>query len=126
MPEHAFDPNAFIAAVNDTLTVRRVFGEAYERAGTLVIPVAKVLGGTGLGSGGGEGPADTEGDGVGSGHGGGGTLGVRAVPVGVYEVDESGVRFHPTLDLNRAILGGQIVVAAVVVTALVTRALRRR
>lgn len=126
MPEHAFDPTAFVAAVRDTLTVRRVFGEAYERAGTLVIPVATVLGTSGLGSGGGEGPAGSDDDAVGSGHGGGGALGVRVVPVGLYEVTGSGVRFRPTVDLNRAILGGQVVVATVLVTALLTRALRRR
>ncbi|MBU4215865.1 MAG: sporulation protein [Actinobacteria bacterium] len=126
MPEHAFDPSAFVGSVKDTFTVRRVFGEAYERSGTLVIPVATVLGVSGLGSGGAEGPAGSGSDAVGSGHGGGGGLGVRAVPVGVYEVDGSGVHFHPTFDLNRAVLGGQILVAAVLVTALAARALRRR
>ena len=32
-----FDPADVTRAVNDTLTVRRVFGEAYEREGLLVV-----------------------------------------------------------------------------------------
>ena len=39
-----FDPADVTRAVNDTLTVRRVFGDAYEREGTLVIPVATIWG----------------------------------------------------------------------------------
>ena len=34
-----FDPSSLTNAANESFTVRRVFGEAYERAGTLVIPV---------------------------------------------------------------------------------------
>ena len=49
-----FDPSSLTNAANESFTVRRVFGEAYERAGTLVIPVARVWGATGSGSGGGE------------------------------------------------------------------------
>ena len=49
-----FDPSTLTNAANESFTVRRVFGEAYERAGTLVIPVARVWGATGSGSGGGE------------------------------------------------------------------------
>ena len=37
-----FDPAHLTSAVSDTVTVRRVFGEAYECDGTLVIPVARV------------------------------------------------------------------------------------
>jgi len=50
-----FDPTALTAAANDTFTVRRVFGEAYERDGVLVVPVARVWAATGLGLGDGEG-----------------------------------------------------------------------
>lgn len=121
MSQHPFDPSGFVDAVRDTFTVRRVFGEPYERDGILVIPVAKIIGASGLGSGAGEGPAEQ-----GSGHGGGGGLGVRAVPIGVFYVDDIGAHWKPTLDLNRALLGGQLVLGAVLVTALATRALRRR
>ena len=36
-----FDPAALTHAASDALNVRRVFGEAYERNGTWVIPVAR-------------------------------------------------------------------------------------
>ncbi|MDF9876732.1 hypothetical protein [Cellulosimicrobium cellulans] len=49
------DPAHITHAARDTLTVRRVFGESYERDGTLVIPVATVWGGTGSGWGSGAG-----------------------------------------------------------------------
>ncbi len=51
----AVDPAHITHAARDTLTVRRVFGESYEREGTLVIPVATVWGGTGSGWGSGSG-----------------------------------------------------------------------
>ncbi|WNB84831.1 spore germination protein GerW family protein [Cellulomonas sp. ATA003] len=90
-----------------------MFGEAYTRDGVQVIPVAKVLGGTGGGyglggtpDGGGSdaGPAD----GTPAGEGGGGGFGVRVRPVGVYVVDDAGVHWRPALDLNRVVLGGQV------------------
>ncbi|OLT50548.1 hypothetical protein [Cellulosimicrobium sp. CUA-896] len=51
----AVDPAHITHAARDTLSVRRVFGESYERDGTLVIPVATVWGGTGSGWGSGSG-----------------------------------------------------------------------
>jgi uncharacterized spore protein YtfJ len=120
------DLGALTRATLDLLTVRRVFGEAYERGGVLVVPVAKVLGGTGSGWGSGEGgdAADGKDSGYGSGEGGGGGLGVRVRPVGVYVLDDQGVHWRPALDLNRIVLGGQLV-GMVAVLAL-SRALRRR
>jgi len=120
------DPGALTRAVQDLLTVRRVFGDAYERDGVQVIPVAKVMGGTGAGYGNGRAggdPADgkeTEGEG----EGGGGGFGVRVKPVGVYVIDGQGVHWRPALDLNRVILGGQVV--GMVVAVVLSRALRRR
>jgi len=51
------------------------------------------------------------GDGHGAGHGGGGGYGTRVKAVGVYVVDDDGVHWQPALDLNRVILGGQVVAA---------------
>src|SRR4051794_11682024 len=107
-----FDPESLTRAANDTFSVRRVFGDAYDRDGILVIPVAKVWGGTGPGAGSGEAGAqgDTGGGDVPAGaqvgHGGGGGYGVHVKAVGVYFVDEDGAHWRPALDLNRVILGG--------------------
>jgi len=134
--EPRFDPATLTGAANDTLTVRRVFGEAYERDGVTVVPVARVWGATGTGSGGGEGTgplgpqhADDRPDGGGemprgSGHGGGGGYAVKVKAVGVYVLDDAGVHWRPAIDLNRVVLGGQVV-AAVAALALAW-ALRRR
>ncbi|WP_221934855.1 hypothetical protein [Georgenia yuyongxinii] len=61
---------------------------------------------------------------AGEGSGGGGGFGVRARPVGVYVLKDGNVSWQPSLDLNRIILGGQLL-GAVVVVAL-SWALRRR
>jgi len=135
-----FDPVAITRAASDALNVRRVFGEAYERDGTWVIPVAKMMGGTGSGFGvgtvgGSDGPGarstHPEGapgahgpHGEGEGSGGGGGFGVRVRPIGVYVVDDSGVHWRPALDLNRVILGGQAV--GIVVALALVWVLRRR
>ncbi|WP_421733387.1 spore germination protein GerW family protein [Cellulomonas sp.] len=127
-----FDPADVTRAVNDTLTVRRVFGEAYEREGTLVIPVARVWGATGSGAGSGEAgaPSRTQDEEVPAGHqeghGGGGGYGVHVKAVGVFVVDSSGAHWQPTLDLNRVILGGQLVGAVVVTALALAWAVKRR
>ena len=107
-----FDPGAVTRAASDALNVRRVFGEAYERDGTLVIPVAAMYGGTGSGFGMGDIGGVHHGDTSHSerqGVGGGGGFGVRVRPVGVYVIDDSGTHWRPTVDVNRVILGGQAV-----------------
>ena len=91
-------------AVKDTMTVSRVFGDAYECDGVTVIPVASVRGGGG--GGGGEGEAD---DASGSGSGGGVGFGVTARPVGVYVVKGGEVSWQPSVDVMRIVLGGQII-----------------
>ncbi|WP_152188479.1 spore germination protein GerW family protein [Georgenia satyanarayanai] len=115
--------NRPVETAGDALHVRRVFGEAYESGGSLVIPVAKVVGASGMGYGTGA-LGGTEQGGTGEGSGGGGGFAVHARPVGVYTVRDGVVRWHPALDLNRVILGGQVV-GAIAVLAL-ARALRAR
>ena len=55
-----------IHQVEEAISVRRVFGEPYEKDGVTVIPAARVSGGAG--GGGGEAP-DGEGSGTGTGFG---------------------------------------------------------
>jgi uncharacterized spore protein YtfJ len=125
-----FDPASVTRAANDTFTVRRVFGEAYERDGKLIIPVARLWGGTGSGSGSGEVgvPADADKVPAGGqlGHGGGGGYGVHVKAVGVFVVDDTGAHWQPALDVNRVILGGQLAGAVVLTTLALAWAVRSR
>ena len=100
-----------IAQARDALTVKRVFGEPYEKNGVTMIPVARVQGGAG--GGGGEGP---EGQGKGSGSG----FGISARPVGAFLIQGSEMSWRPAVDVNRIILGGQVVA---IVTLLTIRAI---
>ena len=111
------DVNELMQQSRDSLTVTRLFGEAYERNGITVIPVAVVRGGGGGGGGEGAGP-----DGVGTGSGSGGGFAVAAKPAGVYVIDGNRVSFRPAVDVNRIILGGQIVG---IVALLVVRSILR-
>ncbi|WP_324649384.1 spore germination protein GerW family protein [Georgenia sp. H159] len=125
MDTTAGDATLPVEAADDALRVRRVFGEAYESGGTLVIPVAKVIGGSGMGYGAGAlGVPGEEPRGSGEGNGGGGGFGVRVKALGVYTVRDGKVSWQPALDLNRVILGGQVL-GAITVLAL-ARAIRRR
>jgi hypothetical protein len=170
------DLPALTRASADARSVRRVFGEAYERDGVLVIPVAKTVGlhglaravgggrygfgfgrpGHGPGAGGEDAPADPgaeraapaeeaagqpwhghgphghhgqhghpHGRGRGRGWADAGKSASRTKPLGVYVVDRTGVRWHPALDLNRVILGGQVV-GAITMIALASVLRRRR
>ena len=108
------DIQGVLTGAQEALTVRRVFGEPYERDGVTVIPVAKVAGG----GGGGQGAAPN-----GEGEGSGGGFGLRAEPAGVYIVRGEEVSWEPAIDVNRLILGAQVVVVAVL---LVVRAVVKR
>lgn len=96
------DVQRLLAQVTDTANVKRVFGDPIERDGCLVIPVAKVGGGGGGG-----------GDGADAGGGGG----FAARPVGVFSVRDGAVSWHPALDINRIVLGSQLVGVVLLLTA---------
>ena len=95
-----------LAQARDVMTVKRVFGEPIERNGLTIIPVATVLGGAG----GGSGPASTSESVVGGG------LGLWASPAGVYVIKGETVTWQPALNLNRVVLGGQIVAIVLFLT----------
>jgi uncharacterized spore protein YtfJ len=96
-----------ISNARDSITVKRVYGEPYERNGVTVIPAATVMGG----GGGGEGD---QGDGQ---TGSGGGFGLRARPVGAYVIRGEEVSWRPAVDLNRVILGCQLLgLAAILLT----------
>ena len=95
-----------LAQARDVMTVKRVFGEPIEKPGLTLVPVANVLGGAG----GGSGPASGGEDAVGGG------LGVWATPAGVYVIRDQTVTWQPALNLNRVILGGQLVAIVLLLT----------
>jgi len=97
-----------IGLAQEVMTVKRVFGEPYEKNGLTVIPAARI--GGGAGGGGGEGPE-------GQGHGEGGGFGLSAKPAGAYVIKDERVRWQPAVDVNRAILGAQIVAIVALLTA---------
>jgi len=98
----------------DNTTAARVFGTPVVQDGVIVLPVAKIQGGGGGGGGqAGEGrPAD----------GAGGGFGVAARPLGVFVLKNGDVTWRPAVDVNRIVLGGQVVA---VVALLVARAVLR-
>jgi uncharacterized spore protein YtfJ len=102
-----------IAQARDAMTVKRVFGEPFERDGVVVIPAARISGGAGGGSG-----SDDDGS---TGQGGG--FGLHATPAGVYVIRGGKVSWEPAIDVNRVILGGQLVV---IVFLLVLRSLLKQ
>jgi uncharacterized spore protein YtfJ len=98
-----------IAQAKDSLTVKRVFGDPIEKNGVTVIPAARVQGAAG--GGGGEGGPQGEGKGSGSG------FGVNARPVGALVIRGDAVMWRPTIDVNRVIIGGQIVALVALLVA---------
>ncbi|HEX6326147.1 MAG TPA: spore germination protein GerW family protein [Jiangellaceae bacterium] len=101
------DVQSVMSQARDAITVKRVFGEPYQAEGVTVIPAAKVIGGAGGGEG--ERPKEQE-KGAGSG------FGVVARPVGAYLIRGDQVSWRPAVDVNRIVLGGQVVVAIALLT----------
>ena len=102
-----------IEQAKEVMTVRRVFGDPYEKNGVTMIPAARVQGGAGGGRG--EGP-----EGEGSGRGSG--FGMNAKPAGAFVIKGDQVTWRPAVDPNRML----VVVGFVAVTWLVTRAFAAR
>jgi uncharacterized spore protein YtfJ len=96
-----------ITTAGEALNVKRVFGDPIAQDGLTIIPVAKLGGGGGGGDG--SGP-DGQGEGSGSG------FGVAAKPVGVYVIKGGDVSWQPSVDVNRAILGGQVIAIVALLT----------
>ena len=109
------DASEVLNHARDAMTVKRVFGDPYERDGVTIIPVANVMGGAGAGGGTGVGtrPASADGEAVGEGTGDSGYglgYGLRATPAGVYVIKGGEVEWKPALDMNRLTLQRALVV----------------
>ena len=106
-----------ISKVRDAMDVRTAIGEPVVHDGIVVVPAAKVRGGAGGGTG-------TDGDGdTGSGEG----FGVTSTPIGAFVIKDGQVTWRPAIDINKVILGGQIVaVVALLTIRAIVRARSRR
>jgi uncharacterized spore protein YtfJ len=104
----SIDVGKTIEDAKDAITVRRVFGEPYVKNGVTLIPAARVQGGAGGGSG--EGPDS-------NGRGGGAGFGLSAKPVGAYVIKGDEVSWRPAVDVNRVIMGAQLVALVALLVA---------
>jgi uncharacterized spore protein YtfJ len=88
----------------DAITVKRVFGDPFEKNGVTVIPAARVMGG----GGGGEGEGTEQ---MGGGRGAGTGFGLVARPAGAYVIRGDDVKWQPAVDVNRIIAGAFAIAA---------------
>jgi uncharacterized spore protein YtfJ len=96
-----------IDRMRDTFTLQRVFGAPIQQGDVTLIPAAWVSGGGG--GGGGEAPAEhLEGKEAGTGRGSGGGLGLRIRPAGAFILRDGKAHWMPVVDVNRVILGMQV------------------
>jgi uncharacterized spore protein YtfJ len=107
-----FDIQELASSLRENMTVKRVYGEPYEKDGATVIPVASIAGGAGGGGGGDD-----------NGSGGGGGFRIAAKPVGVYVIRNGEVSWRPAMDVNKAITSAQTLV---IVFLLIARSIVRR
>ena len=96
-----------IAQARHALTVKRVFGEPYEKDGLTIIPAARVQGAAGGGSG-----EDPQRQGQGSGSG----FAMTARPVGAFVIRDGELSWRPAVDVTRIALGGQVVAVVALLT----------
>jgi uncharacterized spore protein YtfJ len=126
------DVHEVLNQARDAMTVKRVFGDPYEKDGVTVIPVANVMGGAGAGGGTGAGarPPSAGEEAVGEGaadSGYGLGYGLRATPAGAYVIKDGEVEWKPALDMNRLTLqrAGVLILALLVIRSIVRTLVRR-
>jgi uncharacterized spore protein YtfJ len=90
----------------DALTVRATVGEPVHADGVVVIPVAKVR----SGGGGGASPEGSKNPGQGGG------FGTTSTPVGALVIKDGTVTWRPAIDVNKIILGAQVVAIVALLT----------
>lgn len=103
------DVDKILREHREALGAGRVFGEPYTANGVTVIPAAKIAGGGGGGT-------DESEEG-----GGGAGFGMSARPAGALIIrDDGSVRWKIAFDLNKVIIGAQLVGIAFFVTVWLT------
>ena len=102
-----------VNSTRETLTVRRIYAEPFERDGLAVIAAASVRGGAGGGSG-----HDEKGQ-----EGEGGGFGMTGSPAGAYVVQDGKVKWLPAVDPNRLfVMVGMAVIAYLLMRPRMARA----
>jgi uncharacterized spore protein YtfJ len=104
---HDTDVFAGLREIVNSADAGKVFAAPITQDGTIVLPVAKIGGGGGGGAG--TGPADEGGT--------GGGFGISAKPLGVYVLRDGKVKWLPAVDINKIVLGGQVVAVAALLLA---------
>ncbi len=99
------DVSELLDRTRENFGAQRVFGQPIQAGELLVVPAARVQGGAG--GGGGSGPQN-QGSGSGAGYG------ISARPAGAYVLQGGKLRWRPAVDVNRIILGGQLVAATAI------------
>ena len=95
-----------IGKAEESFTVRRVFGEPFENDGVTVIPAARVQGA--VGGGGGQAPGGEGGTGTG--------FATNTKPFGFFVIKDGEVGWRPAVDVNRMIIGFQVVAIVALLT----------
>lgn len=98
--------NDVLSQAKDAITVKRVYGEPFEKDGMTIIPAAVVGGGGGGGSG-----HDDKGEG-----GEGGGFGMSGRPAGAFVIKDGQLGWRPAVDPNRIVLTLGMVVAVYLLT----------
>jgi uncharacterized spore protein YtfJ len=119
------DVKELLGKVAEHLSVGRAFGPAYEKDGSLIIPVALVAGGGGGGGSEASAPESSLGDASAS-HdapvtGSGGGFGGVVLPVGAYVVNGDRVRWMPAINVTLIALAALGVLRVVVTSRTMSR-----
>ncbi len=93
------DMGEALSGAREAMTVRRVFGEPYEKDGAVIVPAAAVRGGAGGGGG-----SMPEGE-----TGSGGGFGLSARPVGAYVFRDGEATWVPAVDVTHIAVVGNLV-----------------
>ena len=102
------DVQDITSQARDALTVKRVFGEPYEKDGLTIIPAARVQGA--VGAGGGEDPQT-------QGKGSGGWLRHDRPPGRAFIIRNGELTWRPAIDATRIAIGGQVVAIVALLAA---------
>jgi Sporulation protein YtfJ (Spore_YtfJ) len=99
--EASMEVQEILDEARKSVGAKGVYADPVVQNGMTVIPAATVAGGGGAGSG------ESS-----DGHGGGGGFGVKSRPTGAWVIENGVVRWKTAYDLNRILLGAELVALA--------------